>query len=334
MNGNRNPSRGRLKKEWRSVLVWLDPRTCWRLEAAVRLWRTAWIKTPTPPVVVKDLPQAENSAWCEGQIPTPWIHSCWKTTRKNSWSASVEWKKSWILGSPKEECVVSGCTFHTYLSAVSNSNISPHLFNWSSERPLVLCRTLHSPSQHKFIFEWAISFCILKKKEKKKKDYHIFLCILTAHCSGFPSRSFPYWVTMQWYNFCSKQMKLYRVPFTLLQSRWTRSSQTAPTLPEERLVKWWVDRRHCCHRSWQHQNQQSHSTHTKTLDCWQIPAGPKKVPGTVFKSGSDLWLQFTENTVDGGEGTGDTTRPQLKGFHQLPRCLEGVWGCAAIYRFS
>lgn len=168
----------------------------------------------------------------------------------------------------------------------------------------------------------------------KKKDDHIFLCILTAHCSGFSFRSFPYWVTIQWYNFCLKQMKLYRVPFTLLQSRWTRSSQTAPTLPEERLVKRWVDRRHCCHRSWQHQNQQSHSTHTKTLDCWQIPAGPKKVPGTVFKSGSDLWLQFTENTVDGGEGTGDTTRPQLKGFHQLPRCLEGVWGCAAIYRFS
>lgn len=47
-------------------------------------------------------------------------------------------------------------------------------------------------------------------------------------------------------------------------------------------------------------------------------------PEQFFKSGKNLWLQFIEDTVNGGEGAGDTARPRLKGSHQLPRFLEGV----------
>lgn len=59
------------------------PDTCWRLVAAVRPWRSACTKTPRRPVAAPDPPRAENVAWCGGQIPTPWIRSCWNMARKN-----------------------------------------------------------------------------------------------------------------------------------------------------------------------------------------------------------------------------------------------------------
>lgn len=70
MNGPEIIAEEDIRKRRRELFC-LGPYTCGRLQAAVRLWRIAWIKTPTRPVAVENLPQAENSAWCEGQIPTP-----------------------------------------------------------------------------------------------------------------------------------------------------------------------------------------------------------------------------------------------------------------------
>lgn len=67
----------------RESMAVTGPDTCWRLAAAVRSWRTACTKTPRRPVAAQDPPRAESIAWCGGQIPTPWIRSCWNMARKN-----------------------------------------------------------------------------------------------------------------------------------------------------------------------------------------------------------------------------------------------------------
>lgn len=76
--------------------------------------------------------------------------------------------------------------------------------------------------------------------------------------------------TIQCYNlYLEQQIQLHPVPFTLLQSRWTKFPQTGSTPPGERLEWRWVDCLHRCHRSWQHQSQERYSTHTNTCGCWK-----------------------------------------------------------------
>lgn len=118
---------------------WLDfdRDTCWRLEAAVRLWGTACTKTPLHPVAVKDPPQAENIAWCGGQIPTPWIHACWNTKEKSTLGMSG-WKQ--ISSDPglHEKKIFCSYIFYTNLNNVISTTLSiSYSLLWDYTYPLI-----------------------------------------------------------------------------------------------------------------------------------------------------------------------------------------------------